>query len=172
VNLVDPISIICFDSASAISNHTCVGTNHRAWTISSSQAPELEGLHSVDQSHLSLETIHGELSHLVPRGFEGVLSESFWLSEVLPIIGPGFSKTHACALYKQGWKYIQDAWSNQHFISPQTALAKFGLHRREFGISPNSSPALETALVPLLLIRNGWGFIFVKPTPPRPLSLG
>ena len=82
---------------------------------------------------LAWKTIHRELSHLVPRGFEEVLSESFWLSEALSIIGLGFSKSCASALHKRGLKYIQDVWSNQHFISFQTILAKFDLYRTELG---------------------------------------
>jgi hypothetical protein len=65
---------------------------------------------------------------------DDLLSCSLWLCLEVPLIGPGFSKSRASALYKAGLRRYRGTMENGQFIMAEAAQHRFGLQDAEVGV--------------------------------------
>jgi hypothetical protein len=49
------------------------------------------------------------------------MNESFWWTEFVVQIGPGFAKTRATQLHRVGLRHVQDAWEDGFLITAARA---------------------------------------------------
>jgi hypothetical protein len=76
----------------------------------------------------------GELRTVPPRSYEEWLSASIWWTSGFKAIGPGFSKTRAAALSRNGLQFVRNVWSQYRLQlwSGEEVREQFGLRPAEF----------------------------------------
>jgi exonuclease III len=80
----------------------------------------------------SWRSMRKDLMYVRPESHEELLNESFWWSNFLSAIGPGFAKARATTMHKAGLKRIKDVWQDGALLPTEEVSRLYGLKNCEF----------------------------------------
>jgi hypothetical protein len=74
-----------------------------------------------------------DIQFVPPTCLDELLGCSLWYCPIVPIIGPGFSKSRAAVLHQAGMKTYRDIWFEGSFLPIEEVQRRFGLLPAEVG---------------------------------------